>query len=300
MSGGSPSLLREIPSLEWGVLRSSSTPGSAAESSEASRDLGARSEEGLTVDPQLPCMGKSRGEQQGRRGAMFRARVVENRSVERLRRGLQHRVVTDRGPTTSLRTPSRSSSSRRGRTQVRGAVVGALACLDEVDCPVFRSSPAVQSTHRSLRSSPAGSRREDRVMGLDRHRAEEVGRAAEVALVEVTGRRHLVVGEEFHRRVMGMTLSEGVGRLVEVVDLHRVAEAGLRRAMAVGLRWAAAVGTLVPVDIRLAEVEGHRGAVEAEEVGVDHLQTHSPVAECGTAEVDAACLSLVSRTTAAG
>lgn len=176
----------------------------------------------------------------------------------------------------------------------------ALACLDEVDCPVFRSSPAARSMHRSLRSSPAGSRREDRVTGLDRHRAEEVGRAAEVALVEVTGRRHLVVGEEFHRRVMGMTLSEGVGRLVEVVDLHRVAEVGPRRAMAVGLRWAAAVGTLVLVDIRLAEVEGHRGAVEAEEVGVDHLQTHRPVAECGTAEVDAARLSLVSRTTAAG
>ena len=41
-------------------------------------------------------------------------------------------------------------------------------------------------------------------------------------------------------------------------------------------------------------------AGEAEVGGVDHLQTHSPVAECGTAEVDAACLSLVSRTTAAG
>ncbi len=63
MSGGSPSLLRGIPPLGRGFLRSSSMPGSAAESSEVSRDLGARSEEGLTVDPQLPCMGKSRGEQ---------------------------------------------------------------------------------------------------------------------------------------------------------------------------------------------------------------------------------------------
>ncbi len=159
-------------------------------------------------------------------------------------------------------------------------------------------------------------------MGRDRHQAEEAGRKAEEAPAEVEGQGHLVVGEEVHRRVMGMTLPEEVGRrgveadlrrvveegppgTVEVADLHRAAEVGPRRAMAVDLQRAAAVGTLVPVDIRLAEVEGRRGAVEAVEAGVHRagvhrLQIHRQMAECCTAEVDVAYLSRASRTTVAG